>query len=189
MNDDPRLHVEITAEFGEWLAANHATMPGVWLVTWRNTTGRPAPSYDDAVTEALRFGWIDSTARTLDDERRMQRYSPRRPGSGWSRSNKQRIARLQAEGRLEPAGLAVIEAARADGSWQLFDSVEALEVPEDLHAALDGLPGAWNQWNAFPPSARKAILGWIVQAKRPATRERRVNEAAGKAARGQRAYP
>lgn len=187
MDDEPQVHVETVTEFGDWLRTHHATMSGVWLVTWRAETGRPAPSYDDAVIEALRYGWIDSTARLLDDERRMQRFSPRRPGSGWSRSNKDRVAKLQEQGRLEPAGLAVIEAARADGSWELFDSVEALEVPDDLAEALAGLPGAREQFDSFPPSARKAILKWIVTAKRPATRERRVTDTAHKAARGERA--
>lgn len=143
---------------------------------------------DDIVMEALRYGWIDSTARLLDDERRVQRFSPRRPGSGWSRSNKDRVARLEHQGRLESAGRAVIEAARADGSWQLFDSVEALEVPDDLAAALVSFPGAREQFDAFPPSTRKAILQWIVLAKRPATREKRVTDAARRAARGERAW-
>lgn len=182
MRDDPRVHAESAAEFGDWLAKNH-TKSGVWLVTWRAATGRPAPSYDDAVTEALRFGWVDSTARRLDHERTMQRFSPRRPGSGWANTNKERIARLEAQGRLEPPGRAVVDAARADGSWNLFDSVEALEVPEDLRAVLDALPGAREQWDALPPSRRKALLAWIVQAKRPATRRRRVAETAEKARR------
>lgn len=187
MTDDPRLHVETAAEFGDWLAANHATATGVWLVTWRTVTGRPMPSYDALVMEALRFGWIDSTARRLDDERTMQRYSPRRPGSGWSAPNKDRIARLEAEDRIEPAGRAVLDAARADGSWNLLDSVEALEVPDDLAAAFATRPGAREQWDGFPPSARKQILQWIVLAKRPETRRRRVAETAEKAARGERA--
>lgn len=187
MDDHPQLHAETVAEFGDWLASHHATMSGVWLVTWRAGTERPAPKYDDTVMEALRYGWIDSTARVLDEQRRMQRFSPRRRGSGWSRSNKDRVARLEEQGRLEPAGRAVIEAARADGSWELLDSVEALEVPDDLAAALASLPGAREQFDAFPPSARKAILQWIVMAKRPTTRERRVIDAAHKAARGERA--
>lgn len=186
MNDDPRLPVESVAEFADWLAANHASANGVWLVTWRRATGRPRPAYDELVVEALRYGWVDSTARTLDDERTMQRFSPRRPGSGWAKPNKERIARLESEGRLEPAGAAVVEAARADGSWSLLDSVEALEVPDDLDAALDAEPYAREGWDAFPPSVRKQYLGWIVQAKRPETRERRVTQTATKAARGER---
>ncbi len=187
MDDDPQLHVETAAEFGDWLSANHDTASGVWLVTWRTPTGRPAPSYEDCVLEALRYGWIDSTRRTLDEERSMQRYTPRRPGSGWSRTNKDRIAELESGRGLEPSGLAVLEAAREDGSWDLLDSVEALEVPDDLAAALASVPGAREQWDEFPPSARKRILQWVVTAKRPETRERRVTDAAHKAARGERA--
>lgn len=187
MEEEPQLHVESASEFGDWLAAHHDTMTGVWLVTWRSVTERAAPDYEDAVMEALRYGWIDSTKRVLDDERHMQRFSPRRAGSGWSRSNKDRIATLEEQGRLEPAGRAMVDAARADGSWELLDSVEALEVPDDLAAALDSVPGAREHFEGFPPSARKAILAWIVMAKRPSTRERRVTDAAHKAARGERA--
>lgn len=186
-DDAERVHAETSAAWAAWLQANHTRDGGVWLVSWRRHTQRPSVAYEDAVTEALRFGWIDSTARRLDDERTMQRYSPRRPGSGWSASNKDRIARLEVEDRLEPAGRAVLEAARADGSWNLLDSVEALEVPDDLASALDALPGAREQWDGFPPSARKQILHWIVLAKRPETRRRRVAEAAEKAVHGERA--
>jgi uncharacterized protein YdeI (YjbR/CyaY-like superfamily) len=186
MDDHPRLHAETLAEWQDWLATNHATTAGVWLVSWRTGTGRPAPSYDDAVTEALRYGWIDSTARTIDEERSMLRFTPRRPGSGWARSNKERIARLEAEGRLEPAGAAILEAARADGSWTLFDSVEDMMVPDDLGASLDAVPGGREGWDALPPSARKAYLYWLVQAKRPETRQRRIIEVAERASRSER---
>lgn len=182
------LHVERAEEFGAWLAAHHATETEVWLVVWRTPTGRPAPDYEDLVVEALRYGWIDSTTRRIDDERTARRHTPRRPGSGWARPNKERIARLEAEGRLEPAGRAVVEAARADGSWALLDSVEALEDPDDLVAALDAVPEARERWDGFPPSARKAMLTWIVQAKRPETRRKRVTAIADAAARGERAY-
>lgn len=187
MEDDPRVHVETAPELAAWFATNHASSSGVWVVVWRTATGRPAPSYDEAVCEALRFGWIDSVQRGLDEERTMQRYTPRRAGSGWSRPNKERIARLEAEGRIEPAGRAVIEAAKADGSWTLLDSAEALEVPDDLAAAFDAHPGSREQWEVFPRSAKRGILAWIVLAKRPATRQRRITETAEKAARGERA--
>jgi uncharacterized protein YdeI (YjbR/CyaY-like superfamily) len=183
--DEAQLHADTAEEFGAWLGANHATASGVWLVTWREATGRSVLNYDDAVCEALRFGWIDSTARTLDEERRMVRFSPRRPGSGWARTNKERIARLEARGRLEPAGRAVVEAARADGSWSLLDPVEALAVPDDLAAALTAA-GAQHEWDALPASARKQYLAWIVQAKRAETRARRVAATAEKASRGER---
>jgi uncharacterized protein YdeI (YjbR/CyaY-like superfamily) len=183
---DVRLHVDSVGEFAAWLARHHADAEAVWVVTWRAATGRPAPSYATLVVEALRYGWIDSTLRQLDDERTMLRFSPRRPGSGWARSNKERIERLEAEGRLEPAGGAAVEAARADGSWTLLDSVAALEVPADLRAALGELPGAAARWDQLSPSARKAYLFWIVQAKREATRQRRVVETAAKVSRGER---
>lgn len=187
MDDEPRLHAETIAEFADWLAANHDRARAVWLVTWGSATGRPAPSYEDAVLEALRWGWIDSTQRRLDDERSMQRFSPRRPGSGWASTNKARIARLEAEGRLEAPGRAAVERARADGSWTILDAVEALEVPDDLAAAFDVHPGSRDHWESFPPSARRQLLWWVVQARRPDTRRRRITEVAEKAARGERA--
>jgi uncharacterized protein YdeI (YjbR/CyaY-like superfamily) len=187
VEDDPRVQVESAEEWAAWLAANHATATGAWLVTWKAATGRPRPSYDEAVTEALRFGWVDSVARGLDDERTMLRYSPRKPRSGWSRPNKERIARLEAQGRMEPAGRAVLDQAKADGSWTLLDEVEDLVVPDDLADALAAHPGARERWDAFPRSARRGILEWIVQARRPETRAKRITDTAEKAARGERA--
>lgn len=144
-------------------------------------------SYEDAVTEALRFGWIDSLGRGLDDDRSMLWFSPHRRGSGWSRSNKRRIARLEAEGRLEQPGRALVEQAMGDGTWTMFDDVEDLIVPEDLADAFAAHPGSRAQWDDFPPSARRAILQWIVQAKRAPTRAKRVAKTARLAARGERA--
>jgi uncharacterized protein YdeI (YjbR/CyaY-like superfamily) len=119
----------------------------------------------------------------------MQWMAPRKPGSGWSALNKRRVERLLAEGRIAPAGLAKIQAARADGSWTALDAVEALEVPEDLHAALAGYPDARRRFDAFPPSARKMILGWISTAKKPETRAARIAETARLAQQNVRAYP
>lgn len=187
VDDAERVHPTSLEEWGVWLAANHDRDEGVLLVSYRKATGRQAFGYEEAVTEALRFGWVDSTPRKLDDERTMLYFAPRKAGSGWSRPNKERIARLEAEGRLEPAGLALVEAAKADGSWLLLDDVEDLVVPDDLADAFAEHPGSREAWDAFPPSARRGILEWIVQAKRPATRARRIAETAAKAARGERA--
>jgi uncharacterized protein YdeI (YjbR/CyaY-like superfamily) len=182
-----RVHVETRQEWREWLMNNHTRGVGVWLVSWKRTTGRPALTYEEIVEEALCFGWIDSKANTLDDERSMLTISPRKPGSGWSRPNKERIARLEAAGLMMPAGAAVIERARADGSWTKLDDVENLVVPGDLAAAFAANPGSAEQWEAFPRSAKRAILDWIVQAKTDTTRSKRVNETAELAARGERA--
>jgi uncharacterized protein YdeI (YjbR/CyaY-like superfamily) len=174
----PRFHPESRAEWRAWLAEHHADTPRVWVVTWKRGTGRPAPSYDDLVEEGLCFGWVDSTAGTVDDERTMIRFTPRKPGSGWARTNKVRIERLVADGQMAEPGLAVLRRAQEDGSWTLYDDVEALVVPPDLAEALEALPPARANFDAFPPSARKQILAWVVTAKRAATREARVRKAA-----------
>jgi uncharacterized protein YdeI (YjbR/CyaY-like superfamily) len=181
------VHPADRAEWRKWLADHHAASPGVWLLTWRKASGKEALRYEEAVEEALCFGWIDSKVRSLDDHRTMQWYTARRRGSVWSRSNKERIARLAAQGLMTSAGLAAIEAAKADGSWSVLDEVEAEVIPDDLAAALDEQPPARQEFDAFPPSARKAVLFWLVSAKRPETRARRVREAAEKAQRGERA--
>jgi uncharacterized protein YdeI (YjbR/CyaY-like superfamily) len=182
-----RVHAETRPEWRRWLAANHAGSPGVWLVSWKTVTGKPAVGYAESVEEALCFGWIDSLNRTIDDERTQQLFTPRRPGSRWSRSNKERIERLLADGLIEPAGLAAIEAAKASGAWTALDDVENLVVPDDLAAAFAAQPGAAEHWEAFPPSVRRAILVWILDAKRPETRARRIAETASEAAAGRRA--
>ena len=117
----------------------------------------------------------------------MSRFAPRKARSGWARSNKERIERLTAAGLMEPAGLALVEAAKADGSWTLLDAVEDLVVPDDLGAALDAVPPARAHFDAFPRSVKRSILEWIVQARRPETRARRVAETAERASRNERA--
>ncbi len=135
-----RVEPASRAEWRAWLAENHAASTGVWLVYPKKASGLPGPSYEEAVEEALCFGWIDSRVRPLDGRRRLQWFSPRRPGSIWSAPNKARVARLLAAGRMAPAGLAKVEAAKADGSWEILDKVETLELPEDLAAALARRP-------------------------------------------------
>jgi uncharacterized protein YdeI (YjbR/CyaY-like superfamily) len=181
------VHVESREELRSWLSAHAAVSPSIWVVTWRRATGRPAPSYDDVVEEALCFGWIDSTARTFDDERSGLRLAPRKKGSGWARTNKARIERLERDGLLTDAGRAVVERAEQDGSWTLLDEVENLTVPEDLVVELAARPPARENFDAFPPGIRRGILEWIVRAKRTETRRRRVEETAVLAHRNQRA--
>lgn len=153
-------------------------------MSFKQATGKAEVSYDDLVEEALCFGWIDSRTQSIDAERSAVLMTPRRRGSGWSRSNKQRLERLESAGLLAAPGRAVVEAAKADGSWSLLDAVEALDVPPDLRSALEATPGALEHWESFRPSARKAILAWLVTAKRAETRARRVSETARLAAEG-----
>ena len=170
-----------------WLEANHARPDGAWLVTFKRATGQPRVEYEEAVEEALCFGWVDSKANALDEARSILWFAPRKKGSGWSKPNKERIERLLAAGKMTPAGLAKVEAAKADGSWTLLDDVEQLIIPPDLLAALAAAPPAAENFDAFPRSVKRGILEWITQAKRAETRAARVAETARLAAEGKRA--
>ncbi|HEX6151660.1 YdeI/OmpD-associated family protein [Nocardioides sp.] len=185
-DDAERFEPATIEEWSAWLAAHHADTPGVWLVTLKASSGRRTFDYEEAIAEALRYGWVDSTQRTVDDERTMMWYAPRRPGSVWTRNNKNRVARLEDEGRMEPAGAAAVAEARASGMWTLMDDVEDLVVPEDLAEAFARNDGSRAHWDRFPPSARKEMLAWIALAKRAETRSRRVEETARRAALGER---
>lgn len=180
-------HPKSRAEWRAWLAENHGRTEGVWLVSYKKATGKPRVEYAEAVEEALCFGWVDSKPGKLDAERSVLWFAPRKPGSRWSGPNKERVARLVAAGLMAPAGLAKVEAARRDGSWAALDAVEALEVPPDLAAALAARPPAADHFAAFPRSVRRGILEWIVAARRPETRARRVEETARLAAENRRA--
>ena len=186
-DDAPWVHAETVEEWRDWLLAHHATETGAWLVSWKSPTGRPSVRYELAVEEALCVGWIDSSGRTIDDERHALWFTRRKAGSGWARTNKERILRLEAEGRMTDAGRALIDAAKADGSWTLLDDVENLIVPDDLAAAFARYPGSRAYFDAFPPSARRALLEWIVQAKRETTRAARLDETARLASQNIRA--
>jgi len=185
--DLPRIHVETRPAWRAWLHEHHASAAGAWLVSWKAATGRPAVGYGAAVEEALCFGWVDSLPRRLDDERGMLRFTPRKPGSNWSGPNRERVERTIANGLMAPAGLAAVERAHADGTWTALEAVEALIVPDDLAAAFAAHPGSAAHWDVFPRSARRGILEWILAAKRPETRERRVLETARLAAENRRA--
>ena len=174
--DRERIHPEDRAQWRAWLQEHHASSAGVWVVQWRTATGRRRLSYDDLVEEALCFGWIDSLAKGLDAERSMITMTPRRPRGVWSRSNKERVERLIAEGRMTSAGLRAVQTAKANGSWEALDEVGATTVPDDLAAALAVSPAAGRHFDAFAPSARQAILHWIKIAKRDETRRRRIEE-------------
>ena len=174
------------AAWRQWLATHHATSPGIWLVFDKKSSRADRLAYGDAVEEALCYGWIDSTVRTLDDARYVQLMAPRKPKSTWSRTNKVRVERLIELGLLAEPGLASIERAKANGSWTSLDVVEALVVPTDLARALRALPGAARNFAEFSPSARKGYLHWISQAVRPETRAHRVAHVAQFAASNQK---
>ncbi|HKW79223.1 MAG TPA: YdeI/OmpD-associated family protein [Candidatus Limnocylindria bacterium] len=170
--DYPRVHITSVAEWRRWLREHHDTAQGVWLVTWKAATGKARIGYEESIPDALAYGWIDSVNKPLDDERTALLFTPRKPGSGWSRSNKERVARLMKAGRMRPAGLAKIAAAKRDGSWTLLDGVEAMTVPADLRRALGSV--GMRKFDALTPGRKKEHLRMLVTAKRPETRAKRI---------------
>lgn len=175
------------AAWRAWLAAHHTRSESVWLVNFKASSGKQIYSMNEAVEEALCFGWIDSLPRKVDAERTKLLFSPRKPGSAWSALNIKRVEALIAAGLMTPAGQAKIDAARADGSWDKLASVNALEIPPDLASALRAHPGADVAFAGFPPSIKRGVLEWLQSAKTAATRRNRVFDIAEKAARGERA--
>ena len=176
------VEVHSRAEWREWLRTNHTTSPGIWLVTFKKASGGPYIPYGDVVEEALCFGWVDSVPRKLDAERSQLLMTPRKPSSRWSKVNKDRVDRLIASGHMTEAGQRSIDTAIANGLWVALDDVDALIEPDDLSELLDARPEARRHWEAFPPSARRGILEWILSAKRAETRARRIAETVESAA-------
>ncbi len=174
------------AAWRRWLERHHTRDKGVWFVYFKKSSGKQRFTYDDMVEEALCFGWIDGQARALDDERSMLWLSPRKPKSVWSAPNKLRVARVIAAGLMHPAGQAKVDAAKANGSWTALDATDRLDVPDDLAAALAATPKARANFDAFPATAKKGVLEWVRQAKRPETRARRIAEAARMAGANER---
>jgi uncharacterized protein YdeI (YjbR/CyaY-like superfamily) len=164
------------AQWRRWLARHPDRTEGVWVVHRKKSSPLAGPTYEDLLEEALCHGWIDSQSRRVDEDRKIQWFSPRRKGGLWSAPNKARIERLVGEGRMTAAGQAAIDAAKADGSWSQTDEVDALVVPADLAEALAADPAASAAYDALRDSARKQYLWWIHSAKRPRTRADRVAE-------------
>ena len=186
MQDAPLVPADDRATWRSWLERHHATSTGAWLVTWRKGQG-PVLDYGEAVEEALCFGWIDSTGGRFDERRTKLYFAPRKTRSVWSASNKERVQRLIAGGLMRPAGLEAIERAKANGAWTALDEIEQGIVPPDLTAALEAHPPAAERFAAFPWSARRAILIWVADAKKPETRAARVLATAVRAAKNERA--
>ena len=181
------IHPKSRAEWRKWLEENYTRTEGVWLIMHKKGTGKPRVDYTEAVEEALCFGWIDSKGNKLDDERSMLWMAPRKPKTGWSKLNKERIEKLIKAKLVTPAGLAKINAAKKDGTWNALDAIEALEIPLDLEKAFSKNRTAKEYFDVFPRSAKRAILEWIGCAKKPETRAKRIEETVTKAEKNIRA--
>lgn len=186
LDDGVRVEATDAATWRSWLESNHRTSKGAWLVRARPGSGLSFVEYEDAICQALCFGWIDGPVRTFDELRGGLWFAPRRASSGWAATNKARVARLEAEGLLTAAGIRAIEIAKANGSWSVLDNAEALREPDDLALALDAVPAARAAWDAFPPSSRKLGITVVDTARRPETRAARITKIVTDAADGRR---
>jgi len=183
----PSVHPLSRGEWRQWLSDHHTRTTGVWLVSYKKATGKLRFDYDEAVEEALCFGWVDSKVNKLDAERSLLWFAPRKPGTGWSRPNKPRVERMLKAGLMAEAGLRKVAQAQADGSWTKLDAVEDLTVPDDLAQALGRYPDAARHFDAFPRSAKRGILEWISTARTAPTRTKRIEDTARLADRNERA--
>lgn len=171
-------------EWHDWLAANHQREESIWVVFYKVSSDVPSLTWSEAVDEALCFGWIDSTKRTIDKVSYKQYFTKRKPKSNWSKINKDKIEQLIAEDRMAKAGLQSVEVAKQNGSWTILDEIEALVVPQDLEAALKTKPAAKEYFEGLSKSVKKMYLYWVMSAKRPETRQKRISEIVENAALG-----
>lgn len=163
-------------EWRIWLESNHKEKDSVWLFFYKKSSPNYNLSWSESVDEALCFGWIDSTKKTVDADRYMQYFSKRKPKSNWSKVNKDKIEILIDQGLMKEAGYKSIEVAKENGSWTILDAVENLEIPKDLEQELKSRKGAMEYFENLSKSVKKSLLYWIVSAKRIDTRHKRIME-------------
>ncbi len=183
------VYAENRQAFRNWLRQNYQQKESIWLVFYKIKSGKPSISYHEAVEEALCFGWIDSKINGMDEERYKQIFSPRKPKSPWSRTNKQRLEKLFRENKMTEAGIAAVEVAKQNGYWEILDDVENLIMPNDLQLAFSENETAQKYYETFSASAKKAILWWIKSAKRSETRSNRITKTVELAAKNISAKP
>ncbi|MCR4338731.1 MAG: YdeI/OmpD-associated family protein [Gemmatimonadaceae bacterium] len=172
-----RVEARDRTRWRAWLEKNHARSPGIWLVFYKKTSGKPTVRYDEAVEEALCYGWIDSLMKPVDEQRYRQLFTPRKRKSRWSKPNKERVACMIAAGLMTDVGMEKVQAAKRDGSWAHMEPADSLVVPPDLRKALSVDKRARDGFEQMPPGRKRQLLGWIHDAKRPETRQRRIAQA------------
>ncbi|MGB4773296.1 MAG: YdeI/OmpD-associated family protein [Chitinophagaceae bacterium] len=170
-----------------WLAKNHEKENSVWLILFSKTSSVPSIYYDEAVEEALCFGWVDSKGNKRDEESSYLYFAKRKPKSNWSKANKDRVEKLTKLGLIMPAGQAMIDLAKKTGTWSTLEVVDKLTIPPDMQTLFSKNKTAEKNFLAFPASTRRGILEWILNAKRPETRQKRIEETVTLAAQNIRA--
>ncbi len=188
-SERPAIFFDDAAEFRAWLAENHAEATELWMGLYKKHVPARGLTWADAVPEALCFGWIDSRAERIDDDAVRQRWTPRRPTSVWSNVNIELVAKLTAEGRMQPAGLAAFARRRPDRSGIYSSESAERDLPDDYARLLDSNPRAAHFWAAATPSYRKVAKHWVLSAKQEATRDRRMAELVADCAAGRLIKP
>jgi uncharacterized protein YdeI (YjbR/CyaY-like superfamily) len=173
-------------EWRLWLKKNHSLKQSVWLVCYKKKSNVPTISWSDAVDEALCFGWIDSIRKSVDDDKFIQFFGKRKAKGTWSKVNKEKIQQLIAQQLMTKKGMESIEIAKQNGSWTILDDVEELKISEDLEKKFKTTKGSKQFFLSLSKSVRKAILQWLVLAKRPETRQKRIIEIVELAGKGQK---
>ena len=176
MIEKPLIYFKKDIEWRTWLSENHHSSSGVHLVFYKVKSDKESMRWEEAVKVALCFGWIDSTVKKIDHEKRKQYFSPRNPKSTWSKLNKSYIKKLVATNLMHQSGLDKIAFAKKNGSWSALDDVENLVIPKDLQEYFNSNKIAFTNYQNFSPSYRKNYLSWLNSAKRDATREKRISE-------------
>ncbi len=170
------IYLVSRTEWRLWLQKNHSSKQSIWLVFYKKASSKPTLSWREAVDEALCFGWIDSKKVAIDKEKSHQIFSKRKTKSTWSKINKEKIKHLIDEGLMTKAGFEIIETARQNGSWEILDEVEELVIPKDLEEKFKTKENAKGYFLSLSKSTKKAILQWIVLARRQETRQVRITE-------------
>jgi uncharacterized protein YdeI (YjbR/CyaY-like superfamily) len=185
--DFKSIYLENRNAWRIWLKENHVSEKNIWLKIYKKQSQTPSVYYDEAVNEALCFGWVDSSIKKGNEEFYYQFFAKRNPKSNWSRVNKAKIEKLLSDGLMAEAGLKMVEIAKETGTWTALDDVENLFSPPDLREKLDQNPIANAYFEAFPRSVKRGILEWLLNAKQVETRQKRIKEIVSLAERNERA--
>lgn len=182
-NNIKTVHAKTRKAWRVWLEKNHASEKSVWLIIYHKDSTTPSVYYEEAVEEAICFGWIDSIAHKRDAESKYQFFAVRKPKSNWSKANRERAEKMIAEKKMKPAGQAMIDLAKKSGAWTALVDVQNSVIPPDLQKAFDKNKTALKNFMAFPPSSKRIILEWIMNAKKPETRQQRIEQTVSLAAK------